>query len=129
MKFIIKILLSSISIFCADWLLSGIYVSDFLTSLWLAVVLAFLNAVVKPLLILLTIPITVFTLGLFLLVINVIIIYTADYLVTGFEVHSFMWALLFSFLISIFNSLLSVFSKDNEPKEKNVDRKKTIKIE
>lgn len=72
-----------------------------------AVALAFLNAIVKPILTVLTIPITIFTLGFFLLAINAFIIIFAEKLVSGFHVDSFWWALIFSFLLSILTGILN----------------------
>ncbi len=72
-----------------------------------AIALAFLNAIVKPILTVLTIPITIFTLGFFLLAINAFIIIFAEKLVSGFHVDSFWWALIFSFLLSILTGILN----------------------
>jgi putative membrane protein len=72
------------------------------------------NVVVKPVLILLTIPITILTLGLFLLVINALIILLVDYIVSGFVVDGFWWALLASLILSVFNSLFDDLTKDKK---------------
>ncbi|MFM8832248.1 MAG: phage holin family protein [Cytophagales bacterium] len=72
------------------------------------------NVIIKPILIVLTIPITVVTLGLFLLVINAIIILMADYFVPGFSVNGFWWALAFSLIMSIFNSIINDILKDKK---------------
>lgn len=72
-----------------------------------ALALAFLNTIVKPVLVLLTIPITFFTLGLFLLVINAGMIMLAERLVKGFHVDNFLWALLFSLILSLFTAILN----------------------
>ncbi len=72
-----------------------------------ALALAFLNTIVKPILVMLTIPITFLTLGLFLLVINAGMIMLAENLVKGFHVESFFWALLFSLILSLFTAILS----------------------
>lgn len=114
MKLLVKILLSSIAVVIASYLLPGVVVDGFLTAVIIAVLLSLLNATVKPILIILTIPLTVFTLGLFLLVINALIILMADAIVPGFEVHSFWWAIIFSLLLSLINSLLSDLSKENQ---------------
>lgn len=86
-----------------------------------AIVLAFLNAIVKPILTILTIPITIFTLGLFLLAINAIIIIFSENLVNGFRVDGFLWALLFSlsltFCTGILNRIFGVNSSNK--KEEN----------
>jgi putative membrane protein len=82
------------------------------------VVLAFLNAIVKPVLTILTIPITIFTLGLFLLVINALIIIFAERLVSGFHVDGFLRALLFSLILSfctgVLNMIFGVKDKDDK---------------
>lgn len=85
----------------------GVHVSGFKSALITAVVLALLNTFVKPILQVLTIPITILTLGLFLLVINVIIIYLAARLVDGFSVNGFIPALIFSIVLSIASSILN----------------------
>lgn len=114
MSFFLKMILSSVAVIIVSYLLPGVYVEDFFTALILAIVLAFLNGLVKPILIIFTIPLTFFTLGLFLLVINAIIILMADGLVSGFQVEGFWWALIFSILLSITNSLLADLSKSKE---------------
>jgi len=82
-----------------------------------AVVLAFLNAVVKPILTILTIPITIFSLGLFLLVINAIIIIFAEKLVEGFKVDGFLTAIIFSLLLSIITGILNALFGLNKSSE------------
>lgn len=92
-----------------------ITVDSYTTTLLVAIVLAFLNTIVKPILTILTIPITLFTMGLFLLAINAFIILFAEKLVTGFHVQNFWWALLFSLILSICTGILnSVFGIKKE---------------
>jgi putative membrane protein len=105
MNWIIRFLLNGLAVVLTAWLLPGVSVDDYGTALIVALVLSVANIIVKPILILLTIPITVMTLGLFLLVINAIIILLADYLVDDFFVDGFWWALLFSLILSVFNSV------------------------
>jgi len=112
MNLLIKLLLNAIIIFVIAELLNGVVVSSYGTALIVAVVLSVLNLIVKPILVILTLPITVFTLGLFLLVINAIIILIADNLIQGFSVNSIWTAILFSILVSIFQSILYSFTKD-----------------
>ena len=76
------------------------------SALVLAIVLGILNLFVKPILIILTLPITIFTFGLFLFVINALIILLAAKFVNGFHVDGFWWALLFSLLLSVLTSFL-----------------------
>jgi putative membrane protein len=103
---LMRLLITSLVAFALSYLLSGIAIDSFWTAIVLAVVLAVLNAVVRPLLVLLTLPVTFLTLGLFLLVINALMILLADKLIDGFEVSNFWWALLFSLLLSGISSLM-----------------------
>ena len=100
------LLLNTISIFAVSYILPGVSVDSLLTALVIAVVLAVLNVTLKPLLIILTIPLTIVTLGLFLLVVNVLVLFAADALIDGFQIAGFWWALLFSLLVSMVNSVL-----------------------
>lgn len=108
MKFVLKIILSTLAVLATNWLLpdSMVHIDNFKTALIVALALAFLNAVVKPILVFLTIPATIISLGLFLLVINAVIILLADYFVPGFKVHGFWSALLFSIVLALINGLL-----------------------
>jgi len=101
-----KLLINTVSIFVVSYILPGIQVDSFLTALVVAVVLAVLNVTLKPLLILLTIPLTILTFGLFLLVVNVLVLYAAGALIDGFQIAGFWWALLFSVLVSLLNGIL-----------------------
>jgi putative membrane protein len=114
MKFIMRIIVTSIVAFGLSKIMSGIHVDDFWTAIVLAFVLALLNALLKPILILFTLPFTLVTLGLFLFVINAAIVLIADQLVEGFRVDSFGWALGFSLLLSLVSSILY-----REPKKEN----------
>ena len=110
MNGIVRFLLNGLAVLLAAYLLPGVYVEHYGHALLVALVLAIANVVVKPILVVLTIPITVFTLGLFLLVINALIIILVDYLVPGFRVDGFWWALAFSLILSIFNSIFTDLS-------------------
>jgi len=112
MNFFLRIIITSIVAFGLSYILSGIEIKSFWSAIVLAIVLAILNAIVKPFLILLTLPLTLVTLGLFLFVINALIILIADSFIDGFEVDGFWWALLFSLLLSIVSSLLFKDKKD-----------------
>lgn len=109
MGLIIRICMTGIVVFLLAQILPGVSVADYFTAILVAVILALLNFIVKPVLVLLTLPITVLTLGLFLLVVNAIIILLADALMGGFEVSGFWIALLFSLLLSLFQSILFSF--------------------
>jgi putative membrane protein len=86
--------------------MKGVVVDKFSTALIVAIVLGLLNFFVKPVLVLFTLPVTVFTLGLFLLVINAIIILLCDHFVDGFDVNGFWTALFFSIILSLSQSLV-----------------------
>ena len=106
MGIIIKILLTGVAALLAAYILPGVQIDGFGSALILAVVLALLNLVVRPILVLLTIPVTILTLGLFLLVINALIILMAEYLIPGFQVDGFLWALIFSLVLSLIEAVL-----------------------
>jgi putative membrane protein len=106
MKFIMRIIVTSVIAFGLSYILKGIKIDSFWTAIILAIVLAVLNALLKPILIILTLPITVLTLGLFLFVINAAIILLADKFIDGFTVDGFWWALLFSLLLSVVTAVL-----------------------
>jgi len=108
MNWIIKLLLSTISVLFASYILKGVHVDGFLTALLIAIVTGLLNIFLRPVLIVLTIPITLVTFGLFLLVINAIIVLFAEALISGFVVDGIGWAILFSLIVSFVNYLLGV---------------------
>jgi len=119
MKFLANILISAVAVIITAKFLPGIKIDGFTSALLVAVVLAFLNAVVKPILTILTIPITFFTLGFFLLVINAIIIIIADKLIDEFHVRNFWWALLFSLILSVTTGILNAIFGNNSNKEED----------
>ena len=102
---LLKIIISAALVFALAHFLPGVSVDGYVTALLVALVLGVLNAIVRPILVILTLPVTIISLGLFLLVINVIIVYLADKLVSGFNVDGFWWALIFSLLLSFLNSI------------------------
>lgn len=106
MNFLVRLLLSTLAVIVSAYILPGVSVDSFLTAIVVAIILSLLNTVVKPVLVVLTIPFTIFTLGLFLLVINAIIILMTDWLIDGFTVAGFWYALLFSIVLALINSLL-----------------------
>ncbi len=108
MNIIIKLLISTVSVMIVAWLLPGVHVDSITTALIVAAVIGVLNIFLKPLLVIFTIPITIITLGFFLLVINTIIIIIASNLVDGFFVDGFWWAFFFSILLSFISSLLGI---------------------
>ncbi len=105
MNWILRFLLNGVAVLATAYLLPGASVDTFWTALIVALVLALVNIFIKPVLVVLTIPITFVTFGLFLLVINALMIMLTDYFVSGFAVKNFWWALLFSLILSLINSL------------------------
>jgi len=107
MNFLIRLLITAAVAYGLSTVLSGVHIDGFTTALIFALVLAVLNAIVKPLLLLLTLPITIITLGLWLFVINAIIILIADKFIKGIQVDGILWALIFSLLLSVLSSILN----------------------
>jgi putative membrane protein len=114
MNLLIRILITAILVVIIAHFMPGVAVASFTTSLIVAVVLGLLNAFVKPILILLTLPVTLITFGLFLLVINALIILLCTKIVGGFHVESFWTAVFFSIILSISQSMVYGFSKDKQ---------------
>lgn len=111
MNGVIRFLLNGLAVLLTAYLLPGVHVEHYGYALLVALVLAVVNAIIKPILVVLTIPITFVTFGLFLLVINALMILLVDWLIGGFTVDGFWWALLFSLILSLFNSLFNDLTK------------------
>ncbi len=114
MKTFLKILLTALAVIILANILSGVTVTSYVTAIIVAAVISLLNMFVRPLLVFFTLPATIVSLGLFLFVINAIIILLADKLVDGFAVSGFFTALLFSILLSIFRSFLFSLLKEEK---------------
>jgi len=110
MNFLAQLIVSAVAVIITALILPGVHIDSPLTGIIVAAVLALLNAVVKPILVILTIPITIVTLGLFLLVINAGMILLVSKLVPGFTVGGFWTALFFSIIMSL---VMSVFNSLN----------------
>lgn len=106
MNFIIRLLITAVVAYGLAMVLSGVHIPKFTDAIIFVLLLAVLNMLIKPLLVLFTLPITVVTLGLFLFVINAIIILVADKFMDGVVVDGFWWALLFSLLLSMVSSFV-----------------------
>ena len=117
MNFILRLIISTFGIVIAERILPGVHINSILTAIIVAVVLAFLNSVIKPIMIMLTIPVTLVTFGLFLVVINALLILMASALVDGFVVDGFLWALIFSIVLSMITSILNTFTGQTQNKE------------
>jgi putative membrane protein len=109
MKTILRILLTAVAVWIIAHILPGVAIENEMSAIWVAIVLGLLRITVKPILILFTLPATIFTLGLFLFVINAIIILLVDNFVDGFVVNGFWTALIFSILLSFLQSVLFSF--------------------
>lgn len=107
MKLLTRILVTSGLVLLIAHFMPGVHVVGFTTALIVAVVLGLLNIFIKPILVILTLPVTILTLGLFLLVINALIILLCTNIVGGFSVDSFWTALLFSIVLSLSQSIMN----------------------
>ena len=105
-RFFTKTIATAVAVLVAAYLLSGVTVSSTLTALMVAFVLGLMNSFIKPILVILTIPITIFTLGLFLLFINVFIIQLVTKIVPGFTVDGWWTALFFGLIVSLVTSVI-----------------------
>jgi putative membrane protein len=110
---IMKIILSALAVYIAAYLVPGIRIDSFMTALVFAIVIGVSNILIKPLLLLLTLPLNILTLGLFTFVVNLIILYLASLLVPGFAITSLLSAVLFSLVQSTINSLLTSLNKNH----------------
>ncbi|EKE19407.1 MAG: hypothetical protein ACD_9C00028G0001 [uncultured bacterium] len=116
MHIIIHWFLRALAIMITAYLLPGIILKSFFVALVVAVVLGLFNTILKPILIVLTLPINILTLGLFTLVINAGLIMLTSSVVSGFHAKSFWWALLFSLILSLVNAILHQF----EPRKRHL---------
>lgn len=101
MRFIFNLLINALAVFVSAYILPGVKVDSFLTALIVAIVLGVVNTFIKPILVLLTLPVTVLTLGLFIVVINALMVLLVSAVVPGFRVSGFWWAIAFSLVLSL----------------------------
>jgi putative membrane protein len=116
-NYIIRLVFCGVLVYFIPQYLKGIEVSDIYVALLVAFIMSVLNNFVKPILHLVSLPITFMTLGLFSLVISVAIVYACDYLVDGFSVHGFIAPWVFSFLLSIGNGTIGLFQSKKKSKK------------
>ncbi|SHL86021.1 phage holin family protein [Flavobacterium xinjiangense] len=107
MNLLLRILITGGLVLLIAHFMPGVHVASFTTALIVAVVLGLLNIFIKPILVILTLPVTIVTLGLFLLVINALIILLCTNIVGGFSVDSFWTALIFSIILSLLQSIMN----------------------
>ncbi|HIC31131.1 MAG TPA: phage holin family protein [Flavobacteriaceae bacterium] len=117
MNQILRLLLNAVAVFVLAHVLNGVSVDSYITAIIVALVLAILNLLIKPILVILTLPATILTLGLFLFVINGLIILLADKFIDGFAVSSIWTAILFSILLSILQWFLQSLLKTDKKSE------------
>ena len=111
---LLRLIINTFSVIITSFILGGVHLKGFFSALLVAIVIGFLNVILKPLLILLTIPITILTFGFFLLVINAAMVLLAGNLVPGFAVDGFWWAVGFSIILTIINSIFMPDKDHNE---------------
>lgn len=113
MKFIIRLLITAAVAYGLSMILTPhIRIDSYGTALIFSLVLAFLNAIVKPFLIILTLPITILTIGIWLLILNVLMVMLAGKFVSGIHIEGFFWAFIFAVLLSVLSSVLSNLEKN-----------------
>lgn len=100
------LLINSVAVYLTAKLLEGVEIKGFFSAIVVAILLALVNTVIKPVLVFLTLPVTILTLGLFILVINALMLMLVDAMTPGFKIRSFAWAVIFSIIMSILNGLL-----------------------
>lgn len=111
MIFLLRLFIGTIAVFITGYILPGVKISNFGSALVAAIVLGAVNAFLKPILVFLTLPITILTLGLFMFVINALLVQLAAAIVPGFEVKGFLSALLFSLVLTIISSILHAWTR------------------
>ena len=107
MNLLLRILITSGLVLLIAHFMPGVHVANFTTALIVAIVLGLLNIFIKPILVIITLPVTIITLGLFLLVINALMILLCTKIVGGFSVDTFWTALIFSIILSVLQSLMN----------------------
>jgi len=114
LQILINLILSGLAVFVSAYILPGVKVDSFVTALVVAVLLAVVNTFIKPLVLFLTLPISILTLGLFSFVINALMVILVAAIVPGFHIDGILWALVFSIVLSLVSSAINMFA----PKKK-----------
>ena len=114
MRFLLRLLLNGVAVLCAAWLIPGLHVDTPATAIIAGIALGLVNAIVRPLLLLLTLPLTLLTLGLFIFVVNAICLALVAWLVPGFSISGFGAALIGALVISLVSWLLSAILVDKK---------------
>ncbi len=116
MNFLIRIIITGLVAFGLAKVLNGIHIDTLWTAIVFALILAVLNVLVKPVLIILTLPLTILTLGLFLFVVNTLVVLLASRLIDGLSIANFWWGLLFALLLSLITSVINKELDKDKPK-------------
>src|SRR5918993_634027 len=114
MGFLLRVLLNGLAIFAAAWLIPGVYLAGPVPAVIAGAILGGVKALVRPVLIILTLPFTIITLGLFLFIVNTICLALTAALVPGFEISGFVAAFLGALVVTVVSWLLSAFTKDKD---------------
>lgn len=110
MNILVRLLIIIVAVYVAAYIIPGVTIDSYQALIVASIVLGVINAFVKPILIFLTFPLTIVTLGIFLLILNGILVLLVSSIVPGFHVNSFLSAVLFSIVVSLVSSLLSHFA-------------------
>lgn len=113
MSLLIKLVINASALLITDWLLSGMHISDFKTALLAAILIGLINTFIRPILLILTAPINILTLGLFTFVVNALVLYLASAVLgQSFQFDSFLWAIYAALVLSVVSTVLSAVLKD-----------------
>ena len=109
MPFLISLIFGTIAVFVTAYILPGVNVEGWTTALILSIVLGLINAILRPILLLLTLPINILTLGLFTFVVIALCVMLASAIVPGFQVDGFWWAMAFGVVLAIINGFINPY--------------------
>ncbi len=112
MKFLLHLIISGLAVFATAAILPGVSIDNFLTATIVAIVLGLINAILRPILVLLTLPITIVTLGIFLLILNGLLVLLTAKLVEGFVVAGILSGILFSVIMALISWFLYAMEKE-----------------
>jgi putative membrane protein len=108
MELLVRLLIMAVIVLVTAALLPGATVKNFWTSLLVAIVIALLNTFLLPIMVFITLPVTIVTFGLFLFILNAFIIWLSSKIISGFHIRNFWWALAFALIISIIHSVFGI---------------------
>lgn len=111
MKIVIRLFIQTVAIVIAAYILPGIIIENLSTAILVAIILGVVTTFIKPVLVILTLPITLLSLGLFIFVINGVLVLLVSLIIPGFKVDNFLWALLFSLIVTLVSSFLNKLNK------------------